>query len=203
MRENLSFLKMLWSCWCGRSIRPENKGERLLSTQTDQREIIARAIHERYRQNQKGIKPPDDPAMQPWETLPEPLRESNRQQAGNIEATLRCIGCRVRPAEGCRRAPISFTPEEVEAMAKVAHEQWVAERRSDGWVSGPARDVARKVSPYLDVSYADLSEDVKDWDRQAVGAIPEVLAAAGFEVYRLNGAGTRPTSMYTQQGGGP
>ena len=70
-------------------------------------------------------------------------------------------------------------------MAGVAHEHWVAERRRAGWVSGPERDVARKITPYLDVSYADLPEAVKEWDRQAVRAIPEVLAAAGLEVYRL------------------
>ena len=69
-------------------------------------------------------------------------------------------------------------------MAGVAHEHWVAERRSAGWVSGPERDVAGKITPYL-IPYAELPEDVKEWDRQAVRAIPEVLAAAGLEVYRL------------------
>ena len=63
----------------------------------------ARAIHERYRQNQQGIKPPDDPAMQPWETLAEHLRASNRQQADDIESTLQRIGCGVRPAAGQRQ----------------------------------------------------------------------------------------------------
>ena len=94
----------------------------------DLRDILARAIHERYRQNQQGIKPPDDPAMQPWETLAEHLRESNRQQADDIEATLQRIGCGVRPAAGPAPAPFIFTDEEVEIMAGVAHEHWVAER---------------------------------------------------------------------------
>ena len=156
-----------------------------MNPETDRREAMARAIHERYRQNQQGIKPPDDPAMQPWETLAEPLRESNRQQADDIKATLRSVGCGMRPAVILAPAPFSFTEEEVEIMAAVAHEHWVAERRRAGWVSGPERDVARKVTPYLEISYADLPENVKEWDRQAVRAIPEVLAAAGLEVYRL------------------
>jgi hypothetical protein len=72
----------------------------------------------------------------------------------------------------------------VEIMAGLAREHWVAERRRAGWASGPERDALHKISPYLDASYADLPEDVKEWDRQAVRAIPEVLAAAGYEVYR-------------------
>ena len=102
----------------------------------DQRDILARAIHERYRQNQQGVKPPDDPAMQPWETLAEHLRVFNRQQADDIEATLQRIGCGVRPAAGPAPAPFIFTDEEVEIMAGVAHEHWMAERERAGWVSG-------------------------------------------------------------------
>ena len=167
-----------------------------MSTRADRREIMARAIHERYRESQLGLKPPDDPAMQPWEALAEHLRESNRQQADKIEATLRQIGCGMRPAAGRAPAPFRFTDEEVEVMASMAREHWVAERRRAGWVSGPERDVARKITPYLDLSYADLPEDVKEWDRQAVRAIPEVLAAAELEVYRL---GEAETSLVASQ----
>jgi hypothetical protein len=155
-----------------------------LTIQANRREILGRAIHERYRHNQQGIKPPDDPAMQPWETLAEHLRESNRQQGDDIEGTLQRIGCGVRPAAGAAPAPLVFTEEEVEIMAGVAHEHWVAERRRAGWISGPERDVERKITPYL-IPYAELTEDVKEWDRQAARAIPEVLAAAGLEVCRL------------------
>jgi hypothetical protein len=172
---------------------PSSRGEKSTSAGTDRRDLLARAIHERYRQNQQGIKAPDDPAIQPWETLAEPLRESNQQQADDIEATLRRIGCEMRPAAGRAPTPFVFTEEEVEIMAAGEHERWAAERRRAGWVSGPERDVAREITPYLDASYADLPEDVKEWDRKAVQAIPEVLAQAKFEVYRL-GAGTAQVS---------
>jgi TrkA-N domain/RyR domain len=164
---------------------PVNHGVRAMNSETASSDVVARAIHERYRQNQKGVKAPDDPAMQPWEVLPESLRRSNRQQADHIEAILKRVGCGVRPAAGRVPALFIFTNEEVEIMAAVAHEHWAAERRRAGWVAGQERDVARKITPYLAVSYADLPEDVKEWDRQAVRAIPEVLAAAGLEVHRL------------------
>ena len=163
---------------------PPDAGAEPPAPQDDRRELVGRAIHERYRVNQQGVKPPDDPAMQPWELLTEALREGNRRQADDIEKTLREIGCAVRPAEGGVPTPLAFTDQEVEAMAAVTHEHWVTGRLATGWTAGPERDVARLRTPYL-VPYADLSDEAKEWDRQAVRAIPEALAAAGFEVYRL------------------
>jgi hypothetical protein len=150
------------------------------------RELLARAVHERYRQNQQGRKPPGDPSMQPWEALAGDLRESNRQQADDIAAKLRRIGCGIMPVAGPQPAPLTFTPEEIEIMAEMEHDRWVAERRTAGWVYGPARDVEHRISPYL-VPWAELPNDVKKWDREAVRAIPEVLAQAQLRAYRLSG----------------
>ena len=152
------------------------------------RELIARAIHERYRHNQQGRKAADDPALRPWEELSEDLRESNRQQADDIAAKLGAIGCEPRPAAGREPSAFVFTDADVEKLAEMEHERWVAERHAAGWVAGPERDTERKITPYL-VPYAELPEEVKEWDRQAVRAIPEVLAQAKFEVHRLGGAG--------------
>jgi len=162
---------------------PED-AETAARTQDTRHEVMARAIHERYRRNQRENKPPDDPAMQPWEALAEPLRESNREQARSIESTLRRIDCGVQPAGEQGPAPCAFSEEEIETMAAVAHDHWAEERRRGGWSSAPQRDVGGKLTPYLDMPYDDLPEHVKEWDRQAVRAIPEVLAAAGLEVVR-------------------
>ena len=127
--------------------------------------------------------------MQPWEELAEDLRESNRQQADDIAAKLRAIGCEPRAAAGQQPVAFVFTQAEVEKLTAMEHERWVAERRAAGWVAGPERDTERKITPYL-VPYAELPEEVKEWDRQAARAIPEVLAAAGFEAHRLSGQST-------------
>ena len=156
-----------------------------MTTETPLREILGRAIHDAYRRNQQQTKAADDPAMRPWEELNEDLRESNRQQADAIAAKLHHIGCELRPVVGPAPAPFAFTDEEVELLAEMEHERWVEERRAAGWVSGPERDVERKITPYL-APYAELPEDVKEWDRQAVRAIPEILTAAGFEIYRTS-----------------
>ena len=154
---------------------------------TAAREVLGQVIHARYLVNQQGRKSPDDPSMQPWENLREDLRESNRQQADDITAKLRRIGCAMLPVAGREPMPFNFTKEEVEIMAEVEHARWMRERRLAGWVYGPERDPDHKITPYL-VPYAELPrepEDVQEWDREAVRAIPEVLAQAKFEVNRL------------------
>jgi hypothetical protein len=132
---------------------------------------------------------PGDSSMHPWEKLREDLRESNRQQADDIAAKLRRIDCAMLPVADRGPRPFTFTDEEVEIMAEMEHARWIRERRLAGWVYGPERDPDHKITPYL-VRYAELPsepEDVKEWDREAVRAIPELLAQAKFEVHRLGG----------------
>ena len=86
---------------------------------TTAREVLGRVIHTRYLVNQQGRKSPDDPSMQSWENFREDLRESNRQQADDITAKLRRIGCAMLPVAGREPMPFTFTKEEVEIMAEV------------------------------------------------------------------------------------
>jgi hypothetical protein len=55
----------------------------------------------------------------------------------------------------------------LETLACMEHDRWMAERRSEGWVFGPEKDVEWKVSPYL-VPYESLEPEVKHYDREAV-----------------------------------
>ncbi|MEC4685418.1 MAG: hypothetical protein VST71_06775 [Nitrospirota bacterium] len=36
-----------------------------------------------------------------------------------------------------------------------------------------------------EIEWRDLPDEIKEYDKDAVRAIPEILAKAGFEVYRL------------------
>lgn len=147
-------------------------------------DAIAEAIHETYRRNQARRKPEDDPAMRPWSDLPEPLRESNRQQAEHITRKLDVIGCGFTPASADRHLPrLELARAEIERLSEMEHDRWVEERRRDGWTFGTERDPERKISPYL-VPWEELLGEIKEYGREAVRAIPEVLAEAGFEVYR-------------------
>lgn len=122
--------------------------------------------------------------MLPWEEISESLKESNRQQADHIPAKLRRIGCGFIPVTGREPVRIAFSDAEVEILGEIEHERWVAEKRLAGYTLGP-RDHDKKTSPYL-VDWQDLSEEVKEWDRQPVREIPVFMAAASFEIYRLD-----------------
>jgi hypothetical protein len=145
-------------------------------------ERIAEAVHRRFLANQAGRKPADDPAMRPWEQLADGLKDSCRRQAEDIPAKLALLGYRLVPA-GQGAALPGFTAEELEQLAIHEHDRWVAERRAAGWTAGPARDVERKVTPFL-VPWEALSEEIREYDRDAVRAIPDLLRLAGMEVRR-------------------
>ena len=145
-------------------------------------ETVARAIHEGYRRDQAGPKPAEDPAMAEWDDLPEHLRESNRAQAAGIFQKLRALGCTVHPVRDREVELMVFSDAEIERMAEMEHDRWVAERRADGWTPGE-RDPLAKTSPYF-VNWDDLPEEVREWDREAVRRIPELLAGVGVEIRR-------------------
>jgi hypothetical protein len=148
------------------------------------REPLGEVIHEEYRINQKDIKPADDPSMKPWAELDEGLKESNRQQADDLPAKLRAVGCGYRPITTAPPQPFEFTKEEIETMAELEHDRWVTERHLDGWSYDKVRDVSRKTNPSL-VPWDELDDEVQEWDRQAVRVIPDLFRQAGFEVFRL------------------
>ncbi len=149
------------------------------------RDDLAKAIHEKYVKDQEGKKPASDPSMQPWDKLSENLRESNRRQADHIPEKLRRVGCGFAPVTDKEPAIFEFTPAEIETMAELEHERWTSERLLDGWLYGEKRDVENKISPYL-VPWNDLTDDVKEWDRQAMRGLSEFLGKAKFEIYRLH-----------------
>ncbi len=147
------------------------------------REAVARAIHEGYRRTQASSAPSQEPSTAKWDQLPDYLQESNRQQADDIMEKLRQIGCTVRKVTGRDAVLKTFTADEVEAMAEMEHGRWNVERLLNGWKWGKTKDVLNKTSPYL-VSWADLPDEVKELDRQAVRNIPKLLASVGLEIRR-------------------
>ena len=148
------------------------------------RDNLAEAIHEKYREDNEGSKDPEDHAMAPWARLREDMKESNRRQADHIPVKLKAIGCDFAPVHGHEPRMIEITDKEFETMAEMEHQRFVAEKLLAGWSLGPEKDYEKKTRPDL-VEWAKLPEEIKDVDRRAVRAIPNLLAQAGFETYRL------------------
>lgn len=145
-------------------------------------ELLAQALHAAYVREQAGRT--DTPALRDWDDLPESTKEANRAQAADVGAKLAAVGCRIQAWTDWTGAGPSFTPAEIETMAQLEHDRWCRERRAEGWTAGATRDDSRKVTPYL-VDWSQLPEDVKDYDRNAVRALPELLTFAGYEIVRL------------------
>jgi len=160
----------------------------------DIREIIGQAVHENYRAAKTKGSRIDDPAMASWEKLPDVFKESNLQQADDIFNKLGRIGCTVVKTEGRKVAKMTLTGDEIEVMAEMEHARWNVERLLDGWKWSMNRNVVKKISPYL-VGWADLPEDVKEWDRETVRKIPEFLAKVGLEIQREYGPPWLPQEL--------
>ncbi len=174
-----------------RELDPERfEEDRDLPQGPSEADVLARAIHEDYVRRRKGdgSLPHDDPALRSWEKLDESLRASSRDQAVDIARKLASIGCEsVRSEEG-RSGAVEFEPDEIEMLARMEHLRWVEDRLRQGWHLGPRRDVAGKRSPYL-VPWDELSEEVRDLDRDSVRAIPRLVAELGLSIVR------RPSSQ--------
>jgi len=147
-------------------------------------EILARAIHAEYRNEQRrqGATATGNPSVVPWEQLPGSLKESNRDQAAHIGVKLAAIGCGIAPLSDWGADQLTFTEAEIERLAELEHRRWVEQRLRDGWTLGP-KDIDARVSPYL-VPWAQLSDEVQELDRRTVRGIPGFLARAGYQVLR-------------------
>jgi hypothetical protein len=155
-------------------------------------ELLARAIHEDYVRHQKeeGNTPETNPSMVGWDELPEPLKESNRHQADHIDVKLKAIGCGLQALTDWEAVTYEDLSDEVkkvfdvELLARMEHDRWCEERRLHGWRYAPGpKNIKKKTTPYL-VAWEDLDKTVKDLDRNAVRALPAILAQAGFQIYR-------------------
>jgi hypothetical protein len=164
-------------------------------------ERLARGIHEAYRVRQRDVAASTDPSLAAWDDLPETLRDSNRHQAAHYAEKLRGIGCDVVNLDGPGAPTFEFEPDELELLACLEHERWLAERQRDGWRLGPDRDPVARTSPYL-VDWDALSEEVRDLDRHAVHEMPELLRRAGYAIIRLRGAGLASSAPLGAADGG-
>ena len=142
-------------------------------------ETVARAIHARYGDIQAGETTP--PA---WSNLRESFKESNRSQARHIAVKLNEIRYQIVPLRAWGAMDFTFTPAEVEKLAKMEHDRWWEERRADDWTWGEKRDDERKKNPYM-VAWSELPAEIAEWDREFVRAIPVFLASVGLQVVKV------------------
>ena len=147
----------------------------------------ARLIHEDYVRHRE-LAGQTGSAIMPFEELPEDKRQSNRDAAADIPRKLKVIGHGLRRVPSGKAArPPDISDEEVEKLAKLEHERWCRDQRLQGYRYGEKKDLVKKTHNLL-VPFDKLSDDIKQYDFEAISAIPVVLQKLGFEVYRLKEA---------------
>ena len=68
-----------------------------------------------------------------------------------------------------------------EILAKNTHEIWATGRIKDGWSYGESRDDVNKKHPCL-VSYEELPESEKEYDRATAMETLKVITKIGFNI---------------------
>jgi hypothetical protein len=148
--------------------------------------LLARGLHEGYmrRQQDLGETAASNPALRPWEELSDDLRESNLAEADAIGQHLAVLGYDLAPLTDWDAAFFVLPEPEVERLAELEHERFVADRLNAGWRYAPGpKDPAARTSPAL-LPWDDVAEAERIKTRASISQLPATLAQAGFQIVR-------------------
>ena len=142
-------------------------------------ERLAIAIHMNYNEKRLKDYPNETLAYPQFSSLPDDMKYSNMRQAIGIYDKLALINCSLETKAG---KEYKLSEQEIEMLAEAEHDDWVRERMSQGWTFGE-KDVENKKTPYL-IPYKELSEEIKDYDRNVIRNIPIYADMLGLEIQR-------------------
>ena len=150
------------------------------------REELAREIHARHRTSRlaAGETLAERPALLPWEELSADQRAPSLAGADDIGVKLARIRCELVPL-AVEAEPFEFTPEEVEYLAELEHDRWCRQRLATGWRFGETYDETARTHPDL-VTWAELSDDRRQIDRDHVIELPELMAGISRRIVRYD-----------------
>lgn len=162
---------------------------------TEKDEKLARAIHDSYRAQQKA----SGRNTERWEELMETFRAASRAQAQHIDVKLANVRCRQTSVKAA--SDVEFSPDQIERLAALEHWRWCVDRWLDGWTYAVERNDARLQHNLL-VPYDQLTEAIKEFDRQAVRDIVALVALSGASIQRerhIDADGSDDTEQLVQK----
>jgi hypothetical protein len=165
--------------------------QQLIATQypfpEDTLDKVAQQLHETYlaERRQAGKYDKAKKSHQSWVDLSDFYKKRNYEAARSIPDKLRSAGLWFRKVNKIV-TPSFPVPEAqlnalIEKLAKNEHDRWTADQRRQGYVSGSCESDILLHHPCI-LPWDELTEPVKDQDRDTVRNIPQVLAPAGYEV---------------------
>ncbi|MFC4995531.1 RyR domain-containing protein [Rubritalea tangerina] len=137
----------------------------------------ARTIHNNYVSSEraKGKTRADNSSLTSWVQLPESTREQNRLQADHIPIKLRAIGIDIDHLPPHDELS-SRLAENLELLAEMEHLRWNAALFSAGWKYAPGPKNPRLLTHPCLVAWDALTDEIKQYDRDAVMNIPQLLS---------------------------
>lgn len=148
-------------------------------------EKIAKEIHQEYCDLRRIKGKNDNIECLEWEELSDSIKYSNIRQAKAISEKISLIGCYIDEYNEDIIETYTLSDEEVETLSVYEHQSWCKERLSNGWAYGKVKDTQKKISPYL-VNYYQLSEEIKELDRDTIRNIPKLLKSIGLGIFPAN-----------------
>jgi hypothetical protein len=86
-----------------------------------------------------------------------------------------------RPIDTSAVIPPADLLELRERLAENTHDIWAQRRLAEGWTYGPRRDDAKREHPDL-VSYADLPDSERQYDRDVAMETLKAIIALGYRI---------------------
>lgn len=148
----------------------------LLEGELDYTAALCHVAYEAFIQN--GESPDSGRAMDRaarggWEQLGETFRHANRAVADHAAIKLWDGGYRPAAKGEKGRHDAQFNPELIEALSRVEHARWMADRLLDGWKPGLMRNDRARIHISL-VPWDSLSAKDQDKDRLMVGLATKI-----------------------------
>ncbi len=160
-----------------------NSYEKLTNPENNEINRFAKSIHQAYidlTKEQFKNKPTElkeileTDEMQNWDELKEDFKESNIQQALHIYIKLRSLGYEIADKNDKRQKIIEFNSSQLNNLAIMEHNRWVAERKVNNWIFGEKSDKSKKINKNI-VDWEKLDVLTKEYDYDAVKRIPLLL----------------------------
>lgn len=166
-------------------------------------EQLARQFHQQYQLEFCGTSRTD--ACAEWEQLPTTYRQANYSAAAHALLKLQSlnlahVSLASLRAEDHLRIVYEPSSTELELLAEMEHNRWMADRLLDGWRWGATRNASTKQRPQL-VPWQALSEEEREKDRSHVRTIFTLLNSHGMCVVRLPDDSSRPPPLPADSAG--
>ncbi|MGN5954264.1 NAD-binding protein [Sphingobacterium lactis] len=139
----------------------------------EKQDILAQAIHDDYRKLLAGSSSESSSYTSDWLTLSEDAKDASRTQADHIIYKLLLTK---RPLIDPKDEDLVFNAEELERLAIIEHNRWMAHRYMQGWDFANQRDDLLKLHPSL-IAWEDLSESERQKDRDTIIRLKTLFAA--------------------------